>query len=72
MSEMLRNFGFQEFGDGFSHTFDEPQLEIEEIPSEETPSSGNLREHFLKPGFEKPKTGVQDKRDQDIDGRSDE
>ncbi|XP_044268256.1 uncharacterized protein LOC123013647 isoform X2 [Tribolium madens] len=72
MSEMLRNFGFHEFGDGFSHNFDLPQLQIEGIPEDESvPKSGNLRDQFLKPGFEKPKRRIEDKKDEDIDGRLD-
>ncbi|EFA03397.1 HCLS1-associated protein X-1 [Tribolium castaneum] len=72
MSEMLRNFGFHEFGDGFNHSFDLPQLEIEEIPDDEgAPKSGTLRDQFLKPGFEKPKERIEEKRDEDIDGRLD-
>ncbi|RZC41250.1 HCLS1-associated protein X-1 [Asbolus verrucosus] len=71
MSDMLRSFGFGEFGDGFSHHFEFPQ--IEEIPQEEYETqSGDLRDQFLKPGFEDAATnGIEEKKDGDVDGKLD-
>jgi hypothetical protein len=71
MSEMLRNFGFNEFSDSFNHQFSFPQ--IEEIPHEDEAElpSGDLRGQFLKPGFEGPQMRNEEKKDQDIDGKLD-
>ncbi|GJQ84572.1 hypothetical protein Trydic_g236 [Trypoxylus dichotomus] len=54
-------FGFNESGpDIFSNFQDAP---------EQLPPSGDLRDQFLKPGYQQPRSRIEDRSDTDIDGK---
>lgn len=53
MNEMLKNFGFHEFGQNLFGGFNE-NSDFDKMLEDAPQSSGNLRDQFLKKGYEKP------------------
>lgn len=72
LNSMLKSFGMTGDGPFFGFNESRPDLfsNFLEAPEEpQAPSNGDLRDQFLKPGYQQPHSRIEDRSDSDVDGK---